>query len=137
MCAQHTQDQSSLFSFKSYLSSLSPPPPLSLPSPPTLQLLDQNMSKDALSEVIGSELTPDSIGSDSVDSSIHSEELHATGPSPSACPAPTTIVDLAVGVMGACLEVAEAMKEELSALVAPTDPSLVDLMDFECVLCTG
>lgn len=48
-----------------------------------------------------------------------------------------SVVEIAVRAMAECVEVAEAMKEEMSALVAPAPPSLVDAADFECVLCTG
>ena len=47
------------------------------------------------------------------------------------------LVELAVRVMAECVEVEEAMREEMRAQVSPAPPALVDLMDFECVLCTG
>ena len=103
--------------------------------------------KQALSKVVGSESTTPSpslsteghpVGLDT------SAEMESGVPSVSpaippsgARPSLATIVELGVRVMGECLEVAEAMKEEMSALVAPADPSLVDMIDFECVLCTG
>ena len=40
-------------------------------------------------------------------------------------------------VMAECVEVEEAMREETRALVSPAPPALVDIADFECVLCTG
>lgn len=47
-----------------------------------------------------------------------------------------SVVGVAVGVLVECMEVAEATKEEMRALVSPAPPEIVDAVDFECVLCT-
>lgn len=47
-----------------------------------------------------------------------------------------SVVGVAVSVLVECVEVEEATKEEMKALVSPAPPDLVDAADFECVLCT-
>lgn len=104
--------------------------------------------KQALSKVIGAESTVsggDRVSLRSPPSLLLVESDGAplpSSPPPShvtACSESSlvSIVEIAVGIMGECLEVAEAMKEEMSALVASAESALVDLIDFECVLCTG
>lgn len=103
--------------------------------------------RQALAKVVGSESTTFSPISSSSDghpvghdtSTAMESDDPSDSPTPPSGPRPSlaTIVELGVRVMGECLEVAEAMKEEMSALVAPADSSLVDMIDFECVLCTG
>ena len=48
-----------------------------------------------------------------------------------------SVVGMAVSALAECVEVEEATKAAMGALVSPAPPPLVDAADFECVLCTG
>ena len=108
------------------------------------QLLDKNTSgaeKKLLSNKSTAKVGPSLYG-DSMASPIcappPSSSSPASSPSPLCCHSLLSgVVELAVRVMAECVEVEEAMREETRALVSPAPPDLVDVTDFECVLCTG